>query len=115
LSTGPKTAGGKQRSSKNSLKHGLAVPVRDDPCFGPFLDNIAGFLTDTEDDQISHHIIRAVAETEAELARLARLRYRYFAEAQNGRLELGGLAIALEKLARYERRAYARRKRIGRT
>ena len=51
-STGPKTAAGKLRSSRNAFRHGLSGPLPSDPATSASLDWIAG---EVAGDQASDH------------------------------------------------------------
>src|SRR6266699_1080951 len=43
-STGPSTAGGKARASRNAYKHGLAVSILDDPAISAEVERLARSL-----------------------------------------------------------------------
>lgn len=124
FSTGPRTAAGKDRSRRNSFRHGLTLPIKAG-------DARAAQIAQLADDIIAiagarPEIARAVAEARLELIRA---RQAYSATIEQGIWEqVGtpeessmheqrlGLAVAakaprLIALDRYERRAWSRLKK----
>ena len=119
-STGPRTAAGKKRSSKNALRHGLSVQI---------------FLT-PEETQINSELVRAfrAATGQAFLANAAAEAHLHLIRVRQARLELlnkacdhtqeqrhtepeelvyhalGSVSSELLKLDGYERKALSRRK-----
>src|SRR5262249_7045030 len=51
LSRGPKTAAGKARSSRNALRHGLAVPLARDPHQRARIEELARLLAAPDADE----------------------------------------------------------------
>ncbi len=49
-STGPKTAEGKLRSSRNARRHGLAADIRKDPALLQLIEKIAGAVLEERSD-----------------------------------------------------------------
>jgi hypothetical protein len=128
LSRGPKTAAGKARSSRNALKHGLAIPITRDRATAREIQRAARQMAPSAvGDSIRNAQI--VAEATFELARV-----RAAFEAVVARMSISshtsnagpwdtcstgsGKSAApirtlaeLDKLDRYERRAFSRRRR----
>ena len=122
-STGPRTASGKARASRNAFRHGMSIPMRTDltnllevgDCFRLFMNEFDG--ADRE------QAVRA-AEGQAELLRVRRIKTELInREAMRCRerdtsssieecvaTALDCKAKILESLDRYERRALSRRK-----
>lgn len=101
-STGPKSAVGKARVAQNALKHGLAVAVRNVPEQVVDLAALAAQLSGTEKEPNPTGRARMAAAAELELLRVRRAR----AEASAGDDPI----VALERIGRYEQRAWARRR-----
>jgi len=128
LSRGPKTAAGKARSSRNALKHGLAIPITRDRATARKIQRAARQMAPSAvGDSIRNAQIAAEATFE-----LARVRAAF--EAVVARMSISshtsnagpwdtcstgsGKSAApirtlaeLDKLDRYERRAFSRRRR----
>ncbi len=128
LSRGPKTAAGKARSSRNALKHGLAIPITRDRATARKIQRAARQMAPSAvGDSIRNAQIAAEANFE-----LARVRAAF--EAVVARMSISshtsnagpwdtcstgsGKSAApirtlaeLDKLDRYERRAFSRRRR----
>jgi hypothetical protein len=119
LGRGPKTSAGKARSSRNALKHGLAIPVNRDKTQRRQIAVLARILAQSEAGNVFGQA-RAAAEAELELVRaravIEAVLTRVGNTAEwNGRLEQGTALIhvlpKLQRLERYERRAFSKRKR----
>jgi hypothetical protein len=127
LSRGPKTAAGKARSSRNALKHGLAIPITRDRATARKIRRAARQMAPSAvGDSIRNAQIAAEANFE-----LARVRAAF--EAAVARMSISHTSNAgpvdtcsagsgksaapirtlaeLDKLDRYERRAFSRRRR----
>src|SRR5688572_3683760 len=80
-STGPRTAAGKAASRCNARRHGLAVPVGNDPAEAERIEAIAHLLMGGASDLVSLGYARLVAEDSLELVRIAAVRYSIIATA----------------------------------
>jgi hypothetical protein len=127
LSRGPKTAAGKARSSRNALKHGLAIPITRDRSTARKIQRAARQMAPSAvEDSIRNAQI--VAEATFELARVraafeavvARMSTSHRSNAGSGDTCSTGSGKSaasirtlaeLDKLDRYERRAFSRRRR----
>src|ERR1700722_3566152 len=76
-STGPKTAAGKQRSSRNAFRHGLSAPLPDDPLTMAATDAIVSALFEYSDKQQEN--ATAFARSQLELRRVRSVRDSMFA------------------------------------
>ena len=115
-STGPKTAAGKLKSSRNAYRHGLSCPLRFDPSFDPIFSAKA--------DAISRALMGEDANEDnlrsaAEFAH-AQLELRRIRSTRTGLMETFDLdqpdIRTLQRMAaldRYERYAHTRRRRAG--
>ena len=115
-STGPKTAAGKLRSSRNAFRHGLSGPLLSDPTTLAKVDWIAG---EVAGDQASDHQ-KAAAQGFAR-AQIELLRIRSIRSEQSTKMDLNdctpGNFRELKRLAsldRYERYALTKRRRSSR-
>jgi hypothetical protein len=119
LGRGPKTSAGKARSSRNALKHGLSIPVNRDKTLRRQIEVLARILVQSEPGNVFWQA-RAAAEAELELVRARAVLEAVLTRAGitaewNGGPERGAALIdvlpELERLERYERRAFSRRRR----
>jgi hypothetical protein len=143
-STGPRTAAGKTRSSRNARRHGLSVPVDRDPALMTEVEEFARRLFGEVEDAESAALARAFAEAEVDLARVKRARLELMrrvlalpssdesaeddaigdaavdeapSEWASSAVSEAAVSDAIRQLAtlnRYERRARARRRRAVR-
>ena len=119
LSRGPKTAAGKARSSRNALKHGLAIPITRDRATALKIRRAARQMSPSAaGDAIRNAQI--AAEAHFELARVRTAFWAAFARMSiSHTFDTGSeksaapirTLVDLNKLDRYERRAFARRRR----
>jgi hypothetical protein len=111
-SSGPRTADGKARSRRNSLRHGLSVTSGMIPAFEQDVVVLARALSLVDDD-IGAALI--AAEAEIDLLRIRQHRATLI-EGSRTRAEppCFDLADKLNALERYERRAFSRRNRAFR-
>ena len=81
-STGPRTASGRARASRNALRHGLSLPITSNPgCeeVEALASEIAGTNANTEMLQLA----RRVAEAQIDLQRVRYARHQLLAQALN--------------------------------
>jgi hypothetical protein len=98
-STGPKTEAGKTRSSRNSLRHGLSRPTKSS--------------SDREIRSLAHEGLTeepALVYAKLELARIRSARSALLAAFLND--PHPALAKGLHGIDRYERKAFARQRRL---
>jgi hypothetical protein len=69
-STGPRTALGKSRSARNSLRHGLNRPVLYDPTLAPRVKALTRSIVGKSADPPQHKLARKIAEAQVELRRV---------------------------------------------
>jgi hypothetical protein len=69
-STGPRTAGGKARASRNAVRHGLSISVRADPELSADVAELARRIGAGE----ACHLVVAVAEAQVAVRRVRRIR-----------------------------------------
>jgi hypothetical protein len=115
LGRGPKTSAGKARSSRNALKHGLSIPVNRDKTLRRQIAVLARILAQSEAGNIFGQA-RAVAEAARARAVLEAVLTRAGITAEwNGGPQQGTALIhvlpKLQRLERYERRAFSKRRR----
>jgi hypothetical protein len=104
-STGPKTAAGKQRSSRNAFRHGLSGPLPDDPVTLAMIDDIASAVAREVDDESPQAV--TFARSQLELRRIREVRNRLMTGLVSSSLGLRALQ-RLASLDRYERLARAK-------
>jgi hypothetical protein len=113
-STGPRSKAGKEASSRNALRHGLAMSIGSDPAFRDDIEKLAIALSGSEKMQNAHGIAREAAEAMLELSRIRKFRTSLFEKLYaTGPVDpnrLAELNTNLAKLERYERRAFSRRR-----
>jgi hypothetical protein len=119
LGRGPKTSAGKARSSRNALKHGLSIPVSRDKTLRRKIAVLARILAQSEAGNVFGQA-RAAAEAEFELARARAVMEAVLTRAGNTAEWNGGpgqgtalinVLPKLQRLERYERRAFSKRRR----
>jgi hypothetical protein len=112
-STGPRSEMGRRRSSRNALRHGLAVAIGLDPSFGNDVEILAKSLAG---GKAVGEFARQIAETEFDLLRIRKLKAlcfkTIFESPEATPLHCTELNDSLAKLERYERRALSRRHRV---
>ena len=118
-STGPKSVRGRARSSRNALRHGLAVLVEADPHVRDEVKKLTKAIAAAAGLARPSEAAHSFAEAEFDLLRIRKLKSTVLNEAgfiAGGDLDdLASLNDKLSKLARYERRAFSRRKRALRS
>jgi hypothetical protein len=73
-STGPKSATGKERASRNALQHGLAVAVDDDPTVAADVARLAKLIAGDRPDPDRLAKARKIAQAETDLLRVRTVR-----------------------------------------
>ena len=114
LGRGPKTSAGKARSSRNALKHGLSIPVNRDKTLRRQIEVLARILAQSEAGNVFGQA-RAAAEVEFELARARAVLEAVLTRAGITPECVEGNALIqvlpeLQRLERYERRAFSKRR-----
>jgi hypothetical protein len=130
-STGPRTAAGKARSSRNARRHGLSVPALADPHYSDDVKRLATTIAGEGADADRNESACRVAEAQIDLVRARQARQQFLAgydayvaanEALLSSPDEQALIPKLRKilanyfartlglLDRYERRALSRRK-----
>jgi hypothetical protein len=115
LSTGPRTLGGKLRSRNNSLRHGLAIRIDDDPGAVQNIERLAQVLAGFSNDFWYNERARTIAECYFDMRRIHTARTAVLHRI--GELEAADTsehvlaAEAVEKINRYERRVLSRRRK----
>jgi len=111
-STGPKTAAGRLKSSRNALRHCLSLPLRLDMVTLEKADAIARLLTPDQADAEQLTAATEVAQAQLELLRIRAVRTKLMADVDltSGNLEQLRRLVALD---RYERFAATRRRRAS--
>ena len=119
LGRGPKTSAGKARSSRNALKHELSIPINRDKSLRRQIEVLARILVQSQARNVFWKA-RAAAEAELELARARAVLETFLTRAGitaewNGGPQQGTALIhvlpELQRLERYERRAFSKRRR----
>ena len=108
-STGPVTAQGKARASRNARRHGLSVPVYRASAVAADIGEFALQLVGDAASRTEIDLARAAAEAQLELVRIRREKQLLLEVLVSGVSPPDMQAIG--RLDRYERRAKSRRKR----
>jgi hypothetical protein len=108
-STGPRTAAGRAKSSRNSFQHGLSLPPSTDPQLGAMIGLLANAIAgeDPTEDQLQAAMV--VAEAQLDLKRIREIEAASSVRIAVGALDLQSLR-SLCALDRYKRLALSRRK-----
>ena len=112
-STGPKTAAGRLKSSRNALRHGLSLPLRLDIETSAKADAIARALTGDQTDQEKLVAASELAQAQLDLLRIRKIRADLIAKADLTSGNLNQLR-RLAALDHYERLAHTKRRRASR-
>src|SRR5262245_743186 len=71
-STGPRSGGGKNRSSRNAYRHGLTASIASTAAFAKQLDKLAREIAGDTENPILLDRARVIAQSELDLARVRR-------------------------------------------
>jgi hypothetical protein len=113
-STGPNTAAGRLKSSRNALRHGLSRSVAADPAALIKARQIAELLVPDGANDMQLLAAVEVAHAQAQVLRVAAVRSKLLANLDVAATNLKQLR-RLAALDRYERQALTRRRRAART
>jgi len=108
-STGPITAQGKARASRNSQRHGLSVPIYRASAIAADIGEFALQLVGDDASRAQIDLATAAAEAQLELVRI-RHQKQLLLEVLMSSVSSPNMQ-AIRRLDRYERRAKSRRKR----
>jgi hypothetical protein len=111
-STGPRTKAGKERSSGNSFRHGLSLPLTLDPQTGAKLESIRILVAEQAGGGTSPSALQ-FALAQLDLHRIQGFRKSAMAEVERAPSDLRRIRH-LAALDRYELRVLSRRQRASR-
>lgn len=74
MSTGPRSRGGKKRSSKNALRHGLSIPFQASAVQAKAIEKLAQQMAGPRPDRIALGLARAAASAAFDLARVRQVK-----------------------------------------
>ena len=121
-STGPRSAAGKARASKNAITHGLSSNIAGDAGAATAIARLAGLIAGTDPDLFQAHDARIAAEANLELGRIrtfqasrlnlqAPLSVADPKSRSSFRAAVREVLLQRSKIERYERRAFSKRNR----
>jgi len=94
-STGPRSGGGKNRSSRNAYRHGLTLSIASSEEFAKQLDKLARKIAGDTEDPILLERAHAIAQSELDLARVRRAKVALIERASAfGELDPPRLTVA---------------------
>jgi hypothetical protein len=111
-STGPRTAAGRAKSSRNALRHGLSLPLTFDAETSAKADRISQILTAEEDDEAKRMAALELTSAQLDLLLIRAIRGKAMEKIN----EAAGDLVSLRRfgaLDRYEARALTRRRRAS--
>jgi hypothetical protein len=82
-STGPRSAPAKKRASQNALRHGLAIPLRQDPAARAEIERMAKFICGDGASRLERELALVMAESEIVLRRVRMARVAIIERAMN--------------------------------
>ena len=80
-STGPRTAEGRARSTRNARRHGLSLPVLADPIFSQDVAQLTREIAGSNPSTELYELARRVAEAQIDLRRVRHARYDLLSSA----------------------------------
>src|SRR5882762_8385956 len=87
-STGPKSDGGKYRSARNALSHGLAIPARNIAALQSDIESLALSIARASGENTITELSRQAAEAQVDILRIRKVRAAIFAiETSHDELE----------------------------
>lgn len=107
-STGPRTAAGRLKSSKNAFRHGLSLPLELDPV----MSEKAKLLVQNWANEGQYLAVSEIVHAQLDLLRIRTVRNQLMSEPNLLAGDLDGLR-RLKALDRYERLASSRRRRAS--
>jgi len=112
-STGPQTAAGRLKSSRNAFRHGLSSPLRLDTATSAKIEAIAQVVTRDQADEEHLSAATELAEAQLQLSRIRRVRAELMAtfDITSGNYQKLQQLAALDN---YERLAFTKRRRASR-
>jgi len=100
-STGPKTAQGKARATKNARRHKLTLSVISDPVLSEHVEALTREIAGEASDDEIYQLARRIAEAQVDLISIRRARHdcfvRDFSDPDYGSLEVAKSAFKLLK------------------
>src|SRR5437016_6051060 len=112
-STGPKTALGKRKSSRNSFRHGLSWPLPLDLATSSKVNALARALTPRDAGEAEWTSAVEFAAAQIELVRIRTIRTELLRVVDISHLDTQKLQQQRASLDRYERYAHTRRRRAS--
>jgi hypothetical protein len=113
-STGPKTALGKLKSSRNAFRHGLSIPLQSNHAVSEEIHALVKALVEGDTSEVKLLAANNVALVELELARIRKTRAVLLNDINVGLDDAQSLK-RLAALDRYERTAHAKRRKAAKT
>src|SRR5215831_3580628 len=112
-SSGPKTAAGRLKSSRNALRHGLSLPLTADPAASMKARQLAQMLVPKGADDMQVVTAVEVAQAHVQMLRVAAVRSELVANTDFASANLKQVR-RIAALDRYERQALTRRRQAAR-
>jgi hypothetical protein len=80
-STGPRTAQGRARASRNAIRHGLSLPVCSNPALSEEVETLAREIAGSGANAETQELARIVAEAQIDLRRVRHARHQLISRA----------------------------------